>query len=254
MTLRVLLVDDQALMREGFRMILEAEGDIDVVGEAEDGAQAVDLVSRCSPDVVVMDIRMPRMDGIEATRRVVSAGSTARVLVLTTFDLDDYALGALRAGASGFILKDVKPSDLVNAVRTVASGDAVVSPRATRRLLEEYGRLAGNPAPDGPGPASSRGLEDIGRLSEREREVLTAMARGFSNAEIAEQLFVSEATVKSHVGRILSKLGVRDRVQAVVLAFDAGFAQPAATSARYANAERPPGAGLLERARARSPR
>lgn len=222
MTLRVVLVDDQALLRQGFRMILEAEGDIEVVAEAEDGAEAVELAGRCSPDVFVMDVRMPRMDGIEATRRIVSASRSARVLVLTTFDLDEYVLGALRAGASGFILKDVRPSELLNAVRTVASGDAVVSPRATRRLLEEYGRLASSQA-----PASSRALEDIECLSEREREVLAAMARGLSNAEIAQQLYVSEATVKSHVGRILAKLGVRDRVQAVVMAFDAGFVQPA---------------------------
>jgi DNA-binding NarL/FixJ family response regulator len=224
LTVRVVLVDDQALLRQGFRMILEAEGDIEVVAEAEDGAQAVELVARCSPDVFVMDVRMPRMDGIEATRRIVSASRTARVLVLTTFDLDEYALGALRAGASGFILKDVRPAELVSAVRTVASGDAVVSPRATRRLLEEYGRLAA-----GRGPVSSRALEDIERLSDREREVLAAMARGLSNGQIAEELYVSEATVKSHVGRILAKLGVRDRVQAVVLAFDAGFVRPASS-------------------------
>ena len=222
MTVRVVLVDDQALLRQGFRMILEAEGDIEVVAEAEDGAQAVELVARSSPDVFVMDVRMPRMDGIEATRRIVSASRTARVLVLTTFDLDEYALGALRAGASGFILKDVRPAELVSAVRTVASGDAVVSPRATRRLLEEYGRLASNR-----GPVSSRAIEDIERLSDREREVLAAMARGLSNGEIAEAFYVSEATVKSHVGRILAKLGVRDRVQAVVVAFDAGFVRPA---------------------------
>ena len=222
MTVRVVLVDDQALLRQGFRMILEAEGDIEVVAEAEDGAQAVELVARSSPDVFVMDVRMPRMDGIEATRRIVSASRTARVLVLTTFDLDEYALGALRAGASGFILKDVRPAELVSAVRTVASGDAVVSPRATRRLLEEYGRLASNR-----GPVSSRAMEDIERLSDREREVLAAMARGLSNGEIAEAFYVSEATVKSHVGRILAKLGVRDRVQAVVVAFDAGFVRPA---------------------------
>jgi DNA-binding NarL/FixJ family response regulator len=220
--LRVALVDDQALLRQGFRMILESQGDIEVVGEAEDGEQAVGVVARCSPDVVVMDIRMPRMDGIEATRRIVAASRTARVLVLTTFDLDEYALGALRAGASGFILKDVRPNELVGAIRTVASGDAVVSPRATRRLLEEYGRLAGRPPEAVPSPA----LAEIMGLTEREQEVLAAMARGLSNGEIAEHLFVSEATVKTHVGKILSKLGLRDRVQAVVFAFDAGFVRP----------------------------
>jgi len=169
-----------------------------------------------------MDIRMPRMDGIEATRRITAASRTARVLVLTTFDLDEYALGALRAGASGFILKDVRPNELVGAIRTIASGDAVVSPRATRRLLEEYGKLAGRPPESAPSPA----LDEIMRLTEREQEVLSAMARGLSNSEIADHLFVSEATVKSHVGKILSKLGLRDRVQAVVLAFDAGFVRP----------------------------
>jgi DNA-binding NarL/FixJ family response regulator len=220
--LRVALVDDQALLRQGFRMILESQGDIEVVGEAEDGEQAIALVARLSPDVVVMDIRMPRMDGIEATRRIVSTSRTARVLVLTTFDLDEYALGAIRAGASGFILKDVRPHELVGAVRTVASGDAVVSPRATRRLLEEYGRQAARP----PEAAVPPALDEIRRLTEREQQVLAAMARGLSNVEIAEQLFVSEATVKSHVGKILSKLGLRDRVQAVVLAFDAGFVRP----------------------------
>ena len=234
MTVRVVLVDDQALLRQGFRMILEAESDIEVVAEAEDGAQAVELVARSSPDVFVMDVRMPRMDGIEATRRIVSASRTARVLVLTTFDLDEYALGALRAGASGFILKDVRPAELVSAVRTVASGDAVVSPRATRRLLEEYGRLASNR-----GPVSSRAMEDIERLSDREREVLAAMARGLSNGEIAEAFYVSEATVKSHVGRILAKLGVRDRVQAVVAAFDAGFVRPAGSPGQVGGADPP---------------
>jgi DNA-binding NarL/FixJ family response regulator len=220
--LRVALVDDQALLRQGFRMILESQGDIEVVGEAEDGEEAVAVVARCSPDVVVMDIRMPRLDGIEATRRIVATGRTARVLVLTTFDLDEYALGALRAGASGFILKDVRPNELIGAIRTVASGDAVVSPRATRRLLEEYGRLAGRSPETAPSPA----LAEVMRLTEREQEVLAAMARGLSNGEIADDLFVSEATVKSHVGKILSKLGLRDRVQAVVLAFDAGFVRP----------------------------
>lgn len=234
--IRVALVDDQALLRKGFRMILESQGDIEVVGDAEDGEQAVALVARCSPDVVVMDIRMPRMDGIEATRRIVRTSRSARVLVLTTFDLDEYALGALRAGASGFILKDVRPNELIGAVRTIASGDAIVSPRATRRLLEEYGRLAGPPLEAAASPA----LEKIEQLTEREQQVLVAMARGLSNVEIADQLFVSEATVKSHVGKILSKLGLRDRVQAVVVAFDAGFVRPMGTQGQPGGA---PGQG-----------
>jgi DNA-binding NarL/FixJ family response regulator len=221
MTISVLLADDQSLLRRGFRMILEAEGDLTVAAEAGTGEEAVEAARRHTPDVVLMDIRMPGTDGIEATRRIVAAGSRARVLVLTTFDLDEYAFGALRAGASGFLLKDVRPAELVAAIRTVAAGDAVVAPRVTRRLLEEYARSL-------PLTAVQRAQRypRLGSLTEREREVLVAVARGLSNAEIAASLYVSEATVKSHVGRILAKLGLRDRVQVVVLAYEAGLIQP----------------------------
>jgi DNA-binding NarL/FixJ family response regulator len=221
----VLLADDQPLLRRGFRMILEAEDGLTVVGEAGDGAEAIALARRCQPDVVLMDIRMPGTDGIEATRRITLSEPGVRVLVLTTFDLDEYAFGALRAGASGFLLKDVRPAELVAAVRTVASGDAVVSPRVTRRLLEEYAHVL---------PVS--GAQQAGRypqlsaLTEREREVLAAVAHGLSNTEIAASLSVSEATVKSHVGRILAKLGLRDRVQIVVLAYESGLMRPGMSS------------------------
>jgi DNA-binding NarL/FixJ family response regulator len=217
----VLLADDQPLLRRGFRMILEAEGDITVAAEAGNGEEAVDLAGRHTPDVVLMDIRMPGTDGIEATRRITAAGTRVRVLVLTTFDLDEYAFGALRAGASGFLLKDVRPAELVAAIRTVATGDAVISPRVTRRLLEEYSQVL-------PLSAAQRAQRypQLDTLTEREREVLIAVARGLSNTEIAAALYVSEATVKSHVGRILAKLGLRDRVQVVVLAYEAGLIQP----------------------------
>jgi DNA-binding NarL/FixJ family response regulator len=219
----VLLADDQPLLRRGFRMILEAEDGVAVTGEAGDGAEAVELARRLKPDVVLMDIRMPGTDGIEATRRITAAEPGIRVLVLTTFDLDEYAFGALRAGASGFLLKDVRPHELVAAVRTVASGDAVVSPRITRRLLEEYAQQL--PAADaGADPASA--YPQLESLTEREREVLAVVAQGLSNTEIAASLFVSETTVKSHVGRILAKLGLRDRVQIVVLAYESGLVRP----------------------------
>lgn len=221
MTTTVLLADDQALLRRGFRMILEAEAGLSVVGEAADGAAAVELAATLRPDVVLMDIRMPGMDGIEATRRIVRADPDVRVLVLTTFDLDEYAFGALRAGASGFVLKDVRPGELVAAVHTVARGDAVVSGRVTRRLIEEFASLS--PETGEREEAHRRALES---LTDREREVLQSLAHGRSNAEIAKELFVSEATVKSHVGRIFTKLGVRDRVQAVVLAYELGFVRP----------------------------
>jgi DNA-binding NarL/FixJ family response regulator len=214
----VLLADDQPLLRRGFRMIIEAEGDLTVSGEAGDGAEAVDQARRDPPDVVLMDIRMPGTDGIEATRRIIAANPDIRVLVLTTFDLDEYAFGALRAGASGFLLKDVRPAELVHAIRTVASGDAVVSPRVIRRLLEEHARAL-------PPPTASR-YPQLERLTERERNVLAELAHGQSNSEIAATLFVSETTVKSHVGRILAKLGLRDRVQIVVLAYEAGLVRP----------------------------
>jgi DNA-binding NarL/FixJ family response regulator len=227
MSISVLLADDQPLLRRGFRMILEAEGDLIVAAEAADGEEAVDLARRHAPDVVLMDIRMPGIDGIEATQRIAASDTHVRVLVLTTFDLDEYAFGALRAGASGFLLKDVRPAELVAAIRTVAAGDAVISPRVTRRLLEEYTRVL---------PLSASQMQErypqLSALTEREREVLIAVARGLSNAEIAASLFVSEATVKSHVGRILAKLGLRDRVQVVVLAYEAGLIQPGAESTR----------------------
>jgi DNA-binding NarL/FixJ family response regulator len=223
----VLLADDQPLLRRGFRMILEAEDDLTVVAEAGDGAEAIELARRCQPDVVLMDIRMPGTDGIEATRQITASEPGVRVLVLTTFDVDEYAFGALRAGASGFLLKDVRPGELVAAVRTVASGDAVVSPRVTRRLLEEYAQVL--PASGGPqagrNPQAGR-YPQLATLTEREREVLAAVAQGLSNTEIAASLFVSETTVKSHVGRILAKLGLRDRVQIVVLAYEAGLVRP----------------------------
>jgi DNA-binding NarL/FixJ family response regulator len=218
MSVSVLLADDQPLLRRGFRMILEAEPDLTVVGEAGNGEEAVELARRHRPDVALMDIRMPGTDGIEATQRITAAGPLPKVLVLTTFDLDEYAFGALRAGASGFLLKDVRPGELVAAIRTVATGDAVVSPRVTRRLLEEYAQV--------PRDQRQRQYPKLAALTEREREVLIAVARGMSNAEIAACLFVSEATVKSHVGRILSKLALRDRVQVVVLAYEAGLIQP----------------------------
>jgi len=217
----VLLADDQPLLRRGFRMILEAEDGVTVAGEAGDGAEAIELSRRCKPDVVLMDIRMPGTDGIEATRQITAAQPGVRVLVLTTFDLDEYAFGALRAGASGFLLKDVRPGELVAAVRTVASGDAVVSPRVTRRLLEEYAQLL----PVAEDRQTGR-YQQLSALTEREREVLAVVAQGLSNTEIAASLFVSETTVKSHVGRILAKLGLRDRVQIVVLAYESGLVRP----------------------------
>ena len=221
MTIRVLLVDDQELLRKGFRMILAQEPDIEVVGEAADGTEAVAVAARCRPDVVLMDVRMPDVDGIEATRRIVAGQPSVRVLVLTTFDVDEYAFGALRAGASGFLLKDVRPDELVAGVRTIASGDAVVSPRVTRRLLDEFAHVLETPPGDDDGRPRAADV-----LTDREHEVLVALAEGLSNAEIADRLFVSEATVKSHVGRILAKLGLRDRVQAVVFAFQAGIVRP----------------------------
>ena len=224
MNISVLLADDQPLLRRGFRMIIEAEEDLSVTAEARDGDEAVDLARSSPPDVVLMDIRMPGCDGIEATRRIVAANSDVRVLVLTTFDLDEYAFGALRAGASGFLLKDVYPAELVAAIRTVASGNAVVSPRVTRRLLEEYAQAPALRA----GQRTDR-YPELSSLTERESEVLTAVARGLSNSEIAAALYVSEATVKSHVGRILAKLGLRDRVQVVVLAYEAGIVRPGTT-------------------------
>jgi DNA-binding NarL/FixJ family response regulator len=221
MTIRVLLVDDQALLRKGFRMILEEEAGIEVIGEASHGEEAIALTDELHPDVVLMDVRMPGLDGIEATTRIVSSGSTAKVVILTTFDLDEYAFAGLRAGASGFLLKDVPPTGLIAAIQVVARGDAVVSPRVTRRLLDTFAHeLPAN------GSDSERLSTELESLTERERAVLVEMAEGLSNAEIAERLFVSEATVKSHVGKILTKLGLRDRVQAAVFAFQVGLVKP----------------------------
>jgi DNA-binding NarL/FixJ family response regulator len=221
-SIRVLLVDDQALLRHGFRMILDQETDIEVVGEAGNGEEAIILAQRTHPDVVLMDIRMSVVDGVEATRQIILGDPAVRVLILTTFDLDEYAFGALRAGASGFLLKDVHPPELTAGIRTVAAGDAIVSPRITRRLLDECAHLLACPAPDGVSGDDAA----VAGLTEREREVLVAVADGLSNAEIGRRLFVSEATVKSHVGRILGKLGLRDRVQAVVYAFQTGIVRP----------------------------
>jgi DNA-binding NarL/FixJ family response regulator len=222
MTVQVLLADDQELIRRGLRMILEEQADITVIGEAADGDEAVRLTRELRPDVVLMDVRMPGTDGIDATRRIVAEHPDARVLVLTTYDLDEYAFSALRYGASGFLLKDARPAELADAIRAVASGDAVVAPSVTRRLLDAFaGQL-----PDLRGDAGQPGPPGMDQLTEREREVLVQIAEGLSNREIATVLFVTEATVKSHLGRILSKLGLRDRAQAVVFAYQAGLARP----------------------------
>ncbi|GIJ24891.1 DNA-binding response regulator [Micromonospora qiuiae] len=217
---RILLVDDQPLLRTGFRMVLGAEPDLDIVAEAGDGVEAVELSRRLLPDVVLMDIRMPRMDGVSATRAIVDARLPVRVLILTTFDLDEYVVGALRAGASGFLAKDVPAEDLVTAIRTVAGGDAVVAPRILRRLLDRFADALPDPATSPPKALST--------LTDREREVLVQVARGLSNAEIARALSVSETTIKTHVGHVLTKLGLRDRVQAVVLAYETGLVRPGA--------------------------
>jgi len=217
---RILLADDQPLLRTGFRMVLGTEDDLDIVAEAGDGLEAVELSRRLLPDVVLMDIRMPRMDGVAATRAIVDARLPVRVLILTTFDLDEYVVGALRAGASGFLAKDVPAEDLVTAIRTVAAGEAVVAPRILRRLLDRFADVLPDPAATPPKALSA--------LTEREREVLVQVARGLSNAEIARALSVSETTIKTHVGHVLTKLGLRDRVQAVVLAYETGLVRPGA--------------------------
>jgi DNA-binding NarL/FixJ family response regulator len=213
--IRVVVVDDQELVRTGFRMILESEDDLVVVGEANDGEQALDVIAASRPDVVLMDIRMPRLDGVEATRRLGSNGP--RVIILTTFDLDEYVFAAIQGGANGFLLKDTPADELVAAIRVVASGDALLAPSVTQRLIERF-RAAAPPATT-PHPG-------IGQLTDREREVLIEMARGRSNTEIGDVLYVGETTVKTHVGRVLSKLGVRDRVQAVVIAYESGLVTP----------------------------
>lgn len=219
MSIRVLIADDQALVRGGFRAILEAEPDIDVIAEAGDGAQAVDIARAHRIDVALMDIRMPRLDGIEATRKLLveSRNPPTRVLVLTTFDLDEYVYEALRAGASGFLLKDVRPEHLAPAVRVVAAGEALLAPSVTRRLIEEFAR---RPLPP------DKPAESLPQLTPRERDVLMLVARGMSNAEIAGQLFLGESTIKTHVGHVLSKLELRDRIHAVVFAYESGIVQP----------------------------
>jgi DNA-binding NarL/FixJ family response regulator len=215
--IRVMLVDDQAMVRTGFRMILEAEPGITVVGEAVDGQDAVDMVDRARPDVILMDVRMPRMDGIEACARICATTSPARVMMLTTFDLDDYVHSALRAGASGFLLKDAPPEQLVDAIRIIAAGDALLAPSVTQVLIDEIARRPASQPDAFPG---------IGTLTDREVDVIKLMAKGQSNGEIASSLFLGEATIKTHVGRILAKVGARDRVQAVVAAYESGLVTP----------------------------
>ena len=214
--IRIILVDDQELVRTGFRMVLDAQPDMQVVGEASDGGGAIELARRLPADVMVMDARMPRVDGVAATQHIRQAGDLPRVLMLTTFDLDEYAFAALKAGASGFLLKDVPPEELLFAIRAVHSGDSVVAPSTTRRLIDQFADLL-------PGGAAGSPPDGLADLTDREREVLTLVAQGLSNAEIAARLYVSEATVKTHVGHVLAKLGLRDRVQAVVFAYEHGL-------------------------------
>jgi DNA-binding NarL/FixJ family response regulator len=216
-SIRVLVVDDQSLVRAGFVKLLEPEPDLRVVGEAGDGFEAVEAVARTRPDVVLMDIRMPRLDGIEATRRIRAGRGASRVLVLTTYDLDEYVFDAIKAGASGFLLKDAPADQLVAGIRVVAAGDALLAPAVTRRLIEEFARRP-TPPPEGP--------VELAELTAREREILTLIARGLTNSEIAGDLVLGESTVKTHVGNILSKLRLRDRVQAVVLAYETGLVRP----------------------------
>ena len=215
MSIRVLVADDQSMVRAGFRLLLSGEDGIEVVAEAENGLEAVDKAARFQPSVVLMDIRMPELDGLEATRRILAADPGARILILTTFDLDEYIYEALRAGASGFVLKDDPPEQLIAAIRTVAAGDALLSPAVTRRVIQQFTRI--------PRAAQSSGLE---QLTGRERDVLRLVAQGLSNAEIGEQLYIGETTVKTHVTHVLQKLQLRDRVQAVVLAYQTGLLEP----------------------------
>ncbi|WP_055603925.1 response regulator [Streptomyces aureus] len=219
----VLIADDQPMQRFGFRMLLESQDDMTVVGEASNGTEAIRLVDRHHPDVVLMDIRMPGLDGIEATRRIVATGDRTRILIVTTFDLDEYAYDGLRAGASGFLVKDAQPEELLAGIRAVASGDAVVAPSLTRRLLDAYiHHLPSSPTAD-QHPEDPR----LASLTEREREILTVIGQGWTNTEIAERLHLAESTVKTHVGRVLAKTGARDRVQAVILAYDTQLVAPA---------------------------
>jgi DNA-binding NarL/FixJ family response regulator len=215
MTARVLIADDQSMVRAGFRMLLSREDDIEVVAEASNGLEAVDKAARYHPTVVLMDIRMPELDGLQATRRILAADNAARILILTTFDLDEYVYEALRAGASGFVLKDDPPEQLLTAIRTVAGGDALLSPAVTKRVIKRFARI--------PQPTPPTQLDD---LSEREFDVFRLIARGLSNAEIGQELYISETTVKTHITHILQKLGLRDRVQAVVLAYQVGLFEP----------------------------
>jgi len=219
-SIRVVLADDQALLRQGYRMVLSAQDDLEVVGEAADGTAALRLAHSQHPDVVLMDVRMPGMDGIEATRQIVQQTPDVRVIILTTFDVDQYAFSALRAGASGFLLKNVPPEDLLSGIRAVATGDAVIAPSMTRRLLDAFATHL----PDGPETVARDRVLDV--LTDREREVFTLVATGLSNREIASSLTLSEATVKIHIGHILSKLDLRDRVQAVILAYRTGLTRP----------------------------
>ena len=211
--IRVLVADDQPLVRSGFRMVIDERDDLELVGEAGDGEEVIELARELDPDVILMDVRMPKLDGVEATRRLVAAETRARILVLTTFDLDEYIYAAIQAGASGFLLKDVEPAELVDAIRVVAAGNSLFGPAATERLVARFAQ----PQPSG------KALDD---LTEREQEILRLLATGLSNAELAQQLFLSETTVKTHVSSILRKLGVRDRVQAVIAAYDAGLVTP----------------------------
>ncbi|WP_309128487.1 response regulator transcription factor [Microbacterium sp.] len=222
MTIEVLIADDQAMVRAGFAALLDAHDGIRVTGQAANGAEAVSLSARLDPDVILMDVRMPELDGIEATRRILGpsypAAKVPRILMLTTFDIDDYVYDALQAGASGFLLKDALPDELVHAVRVVASGDALLAPSVTRRMIEHFSSRR---------PRTPRAVGALAELTEREREVLTLIGRGRSNAEIGTELFIAEQTVKTHVGKVFAKLGLRDRVQAVILAYDAGLVEPA---------------------------
>jgi DNA-binding NarL/FixJ family response regulator len=222
-SIRVLLADDQELVRAGFRMILETQADIEVVGDAGDGVEAVTATRRLRPDVVLMDIRMPNLDGLQATSRIVGARSGSRVVILTTFDLDEYVYQALAAGASGFLLKNAPPEQLIGAVRVVAAGDALLSPSITRRVIEQFARL---PPPGATTTTTTTTTTTLAGLTDRERQVLRLVARGLSNAEIAAELVVSDATVKTHVAHLLAKLRLRDRVQAVVLAYESGLVRP----------------------------
>ncbi|MFF9016547.1 response regulator [Streptomyces sp. NPDC014870] len=219
----VLIADDQAMQRFGFRMLLESQDDMTVVGEAQNGTEAIRLVDRHHPDVVLMDIRMPGLDGIEATRRIVATGARTRVLIVTTFDLDEYAYEGLRAGASGFLVKDAQPEELLAGIRAVASGDAVVAPSLTRRLLDAYIHHLPTAADT---PAEPREDARLKSLTDREREILTVIGQGWTNTEIAERLHLAESTVKTHISRVLAKTGARDRVQAVILAYDARLVTP----------------------------